>query len=425
MQSARLSIDGNTYELPVVEGSEGEIGVDITKLRAESGAITLDPAFGNTGSCTSDITFIDGEKGILRYRGYPLEQLAGNASFLEVAYLLSFGELPSASELASFEKEIKAHTLLDEDVRRFIEAFPRTTHPMTVAAAAVATLSAFYPSNPNDAELTRTNIIRLIAKLKSIAAYTYKHRTGQPFMYPRSDFSYSGDFLQMMFARPTEPYKVSGTFEKTLDLLLVLHADHEQNCSTSTARMVGSSGADIFASISAALGALSGPRHGRANQEVIEMLQMIEEAGGDHQPFIERAKDRDDDFKLMGFGHRVYKNFDPRARLIKAAADELLAELGADDPLLEIAKQLEAAALEDEFFIERKLYPNVDFYSGILYRAMGIPTEMFTVMFAIGRLPGWLAHWKEMKDDPNGRIYRPRQIYTGPTERDFVPLESR
>jgi citrate synthase len=423
MDSARLHLDGKEYELPVTVGTENEVAIDISRLRAESGAITLDSGYGNTGSCRSKITFIDGEAGILRYRGFPIEELAEKSSFIEVCYLLIHGDLPTQSQLEEFEHEITYHTLLHEDMKKFFEGFPPSAHPMSVLTSMVASLSAFYPQS-DDPEILNKNIIRLLAKLKTIAAFSYKKSVGQPFVYPQNHLSFAGDFLNMMFSVPTEEYEINPLFERTLDVLLIIHADHEQNCSTSTARMVGSSGADLFSSISAAVGALSGPLHGRANQEVIQMLQMIKDAGGDHEPFLERAKDKDDSFRLMGFGHRVYKNFDPRARLIKTAADEVLNELGAKDPLLDIAKRLERAALEDEFFVERKLYPNVDFYSGILYRAMGIPTEMFTVMFAIGRLPGWLAQWKEMRDDPP-RISRPRQVYTGPTQRSYSAIDSR
>jgi citrate synthase len=424
MDTARLHLNGKEYELPVTVGTEDEVAVDITALRKQTGAITLDPGFGNTGSCRSDITFIDGEAGILRYRGYPIEDIAEHSSFIEVCYLLIHGDLPSKSELEDFEHEITYHTLLHEDMKKFFEGFPPSAHPMSVLTSMVASLSAFYPQS-DDPEILYKNIIRLLAKLKTIAAFSYKKSVGQPFVYPQNSLPFAADFLNMMFAVPTEKYEVNPLFERTLDLLLIIHADHEQNCSTSTARMVGSSGADLFTSISAAISALSGPLHGRANQEVIQMLEMIKAEGGDHKPFIERAKDKGDTFRLMGFGHRVYKNFDPRARLIKKAADQVFDQLGTEDPLLDIAKHLERAALEDEFFVERKLYPNVDFYSGILYRAMGIPTEMFTVMFAIGRLPGWLAQWKEMRDDPAGRIARPRQVYTGPNKRAYVPVDQR
>ncbi len=424
MSSATITVNGTSIELPVVEGSEGERAVDIRSLRSETGLITLDSGYANTGSCESSITFIDGEEGILRHRGYPIEELAEQSSFVEVCYLLIYGELPSPSELEDFRQQLTYHTMLHEDMKKFFEGFPPTAHPMSVLSAMVASLSAFYPES-NDPETLRLNIVRLLAKLKTIAAFSYKKSMGQPFIYPRNDLSYAADFLRMMFAVPAEDYRVSEAHEKTLEMLLILHADHEQNCSTSTVRMVGSSGADLFTSISAGISALSGPLHGRANQEVIQMLEMIQADGGDHTKFIEKAKDKEDPFRLMGFGHRVYKNFDPRARIIKKYADQVLAELGTKDPLLDIAKRLEAAALEDAYFVERKLYPNVDFYSGILYRAMGIPTNMFTVMFAIGRLPGWIAQWKEMRDDPGRRIHRPRQIYTGPKKRSYVPPSER
>lgn len=424
MPSAQLSINGEAYELPLVVGTEEETAIDVRSLRKDTGYITLDSGYGNTGSCESAITFIDGEEGILRYRGYPIEDLAEHSSFVEVCYLLIYGDLPSEKELERFQYELTYHTMLHEDMKKFFEGYPPSAHPMSVLSAMVASLSAYY-AEADDHETTRLNIARLIAKLKTIAAFSYKKSIGQPFVYPRNDLSYSADFLRMMFAVPAEEYEVSETFEKTLDLLLILHADHEQNCSTSTVRMVGSSGADLFASISAGINALSGPLHGRANQEVIQMLEQIEADGGDSSAFVERAKDKNDPFRLMGFGHRVYKNFDPRARIIKRFADRVLDELGTDDPLLHIAKRLERAALEDDYFVERSLYPNVDFYSGILYRAMGIPTNMFTVMFAIGRLPGWIAQWKEMREDPSNRIHRPRQVYVGPTRRTYAPPEAR
>ena len=424
MSSAQLNINEESYELPVVVGTENEAAIDVTSLRKDTGYITLDSGYGNTGSCESAITFIDGEQGILRYRGYPIEELAEQSSFVEVCWLLIHGDLPTKAELERFQFELTYHTMLHEDMKKFFEGYPRTAHPMSVLSAMVASLSAYYPES-DDEETTRLNIIRLLAKLKTIAAFSYKKSIGQPFIYPRNDLSYSADFLRMMFAVPAEDYEISEPFEKALDLLLILHADHEQNCSTSTVRMVGSSGADLFASISAGINALSGPLHGRANQEVIQMLEQIQDAGGNSSAFIERAKDKEDPFRLMGFGHRVYKNFDPRARIIKQYADRVLDELGTDDPLLHIAKKLERAALEDEYFIERSLYPNVDFYSGILYRAMRIPTNMFTVMFAIGRLPGWIAQWKEMREDPSNRIHRPRQVYVGAGKRSYAPLEAR
>ena len=424
MENAKLTLAGKDYDLPVIVGSEGEVGLDIRKLRAQSGAITLDSGYGNTGACESSITFIDGEVGILRYRGYPIEQLAEKASFLEVAYLLMYGDLPNAKQLETFKDGLTHHSLLHEDMKKFFEGYPPSAPPMSVLSTIVASLSAFYgeSDDPADRDL---NIIRLIAKIKTIAAFAYKKSIGQPYVYPRNDLGYSGDFLHMMFAVPSEAYAVSPLIEKTLDLLLILHADHEQNCSTSTVRMVGSSEASLFASMSAGISALSGPLHGGANVQVIDMLQHIHADGGNVDKYVALAKDKSAGFKLMGFGHRVYKNFDPRARVIKGAADEVLEKMGVHDPLLDIAKQLERHALEDPYFIERKLYPNVDFYSGILYRAMGIPTNMFTVMFALGRLPGWIAQWLEMKNDPETRINRPRQIYTGATERAYLPVSAR
>ena len=421
---AHLSLDGKQYELPVVVGSEGEVGVDVGQLRSRSGAITLDPGYGNTGACESAITFIDGEKGILRYRGYPIEQLAGQAPFTEVCFLLIYGHLPSREELDTFHHQLTCHSLLHEDMKKFFESYPANAHPMATLSAMVATLSTYY-SAADGAEDVGLNIIRLLAKAPTIAAFSYKKSIGQPFIYPRNDLSYCANFLHMMFAVPSEPYRISPVIERALDLLLVLHADHEQNCSTSTVRMVGSSQANLFASISAGICALWGPLHGGANQKVIEMLEMIQADGADYKKYVGMAKDKSANFRLMGFGHRVYKNFDPRARILKDTADEVLAELGIQDPLLEIAKHLEEVALHDDFFVERKLYPNVDFYSGIIYRAMGIPTNMFTVMFALGRFPGWIAHWKEMREDPKTRINRPRQIYTGATERSYVPLDQR
>jgi citrate synthase len=419
--SAKLTLDGKEYELPVVTGSEGEVGVDITQLRAKSGAITLDPGYGNTGACESSITFIDGEQGILRYRGYPIEEIAGRAQFSEVCYLLIYGHLPNREELADFSQRLTRHSLLHEDMKKFFEGYPTSAHPMAMLSSMVASLSAYYPDD-KDLDL---NIIRLLAKAKTIAAFSYKKNIGQPFMYPRNDLSYCANFLSMTFAVPAEPYEVNPVFERALNLLLILHADHEQNCSTSTVRMVGSSQANLFASISAGICALWGPLHGGANQAVIEMLEHIRDDGGDYKKYVEMAKDKGSGFRLMGFGHRVYKNFDPRARILKQTCDEVLQQLGINDPLLAIAKHLEEVALHDDFFISRKLYPNVDFYSGIIYRAMGIPTNMFTVMFALGRLPGWIAHWREMREDPQTRINRPRQIYTGATERPFVPLDQR
>ena len=425
MASAKLQFDGKEYELPTEVGSEGEVGIDIGKLRAQSkGIITLDPGYGNTGSCTSGITFIDGEKGILRYRGYPIEDIAENATFSEISYLLLNGDMPNAAELEKFDQGLTYHSMLHEDMKKFFEGYPPTAHPMAILSSMVASLSSYYPGANLEANLD-LNITRLLAKAITIAAFSYKKSIGQPFMYPRNDLSYTARFLNMMFAVPAEPYEVNPVLERALNMLLILHADHEQNCSTSTVRMVGSSGANIYASIAAGICALWGPLHGGANQKVIEMLRMIQDDGGGFQKFVDKAKNKEDDFRLMGFGHRVYKNFDPRARILKKAADDVLEELGIDDPLLEIAKNLERVALEDEYFVERRLYPNVDFYSGIIYSAMGIPVNMFTVMFALGRMPGWLAHWKELRGDPSARINRPRQIYVGPTQRKLVPIEER
>jgi citrate synthase len=419
---ATLVLEGREHQLPVVVGSEGEKAIDISQLRSKTGYITLDPGYGNTGACESDITFIDGEQGILRYRGYPIEDIAGRTTFTDVCHLLIYGHLPSQEESRQFSQELTYHSLLHEDMKKFFEGFPAGAHPMAILSAMVASLSAYYPERE---EIIGLNIIRLLAKAKTIAAFSHKKSIGQPFMYPRNDLSYCANFLYMMFAVPAEPYNVNPVLERALNLLLILHADHEQNCSTSTVRMVGSSQANLWASISAGICALWGPLHGGANQQVIETLQRIERDGGNYKKYVEMAKDKSSGFRLMGFGHRVYKNFDPRARILKQTCDEVLAEMGVRDPLLDIAKSLEEVALSDDFFIERKLYPNVDFYSGIIYRAMGIPIDMFTVMFALGRLPGWLAHWKEMREDPKTRINRPRQIYTGATERPFVPLEER
>ncbi|QQS37721.1 MAG: citrate synthase [Ignavibacteriales bacterium] len=424
MDNAKLSLDGKEYNLPVVVGSEGEVGVDISQLRNQSGAITLDSGYANTGSCQSSITFIDGEKGILQYRGYPIEELAAKSKFVEVSYLLIYGHLPTQAELSKFQYDLTHHSLIHEDMKKFFEGFPPTAHPMGILSSMVSTLSAFYPDSDfkTDVEI---NIVRLLAKLKTIAAFSYKKSVGQPYVYPRNDLSYAADFLHMMYAVPSESYQVPKVLEEALDLLLILHADHEQNCSTSTVRMVGSSEANLFASISAGICALWGPLHGGANQEVLNMLQLIQNDGGDYKKYVNKAKDKASGFKLMGFGHRVYKNFDPRAKILKASADRVLSELGVKDPLLDIAKNLEEIALKDEFFIERKLYPNVDFYSGIIYRAMGIPTNMFTVMFALGRLPGWIAQWKEMRETPGVRINRPRQIFTGSVKREYTTINKR
>ena len=422
MSTAKLVLHGQEFQLPLVVGSEDECGIDITTLRAQTQAITLDSGYGNTGSCQSAITFIDGEEGILRYRGYPIEQVAEHATFPEVCYLVIYGELPNQQQLADFHEQLTYHSMIHEDMKKFFEGYPPNAHPMAILSAMVASLSTYYPELAEDDDL---NIIRLLAKAKTIAAYAYKKSIGQPFIYPQNELSYCANFLHMMFALPTTPYEVPEVLADALNLLLILHADHEQNCSTSTVRMVASSQANLFASISAGICALWGPLHGGANQKVLEMLEMIRQDGGDYMKYVKLAKDKTSEFRLMGFGHRVYKNFDPRATILRKTADDVLEKLGVDDPLLQIAKGLEEVALSDEYFIERKLYPNVDFYSGILYRAMGIPTDMFTVLFALGRLPGWIAHWKELRQDPASRIYRPRQIYTGSTERSYIPLEQR
>ncbi len=421
MSTAKFILDGKEYEFPTMEGTEGEKAVDITNLRNATGYITMDPGYANTGSCKSAITFIDGEKGILRYRGYDIEDLAASARFPEVAYLLIYNHLPNQAELNEWRRQLTLHSLVHESMLNFFDHFPPTSHPMSILSAMVASLPAFYP----DMDDVDKNIMRVLAKAKTIAAISYKKSIGEPIVYPRTDLSYMANFLRMMFATPAEPYEVSEVLENALNLLLIVHADHEQNCSTSTVRMVGSSQASFFASISAGICALSGPLHGGANQAVIEMLEKIAKDGGDFKKYVNMAKDKKSNFRLMGFGHRVYKNFDPRAKILKKACDEVLGQLGINDPLLEIAKSLEEIALSDEFFIERKLYPNVDFYSGILYRAIGIPTNMFTVMFALGRIPGWIAHWKEMHEDPGLKIHRPRQIYTGHRRRDFVPVWQR
>lgn len=424
MSTAKLILGGQEYELPVLAGSEGETAIDITKLRSETGVITLDPGFANTGACKSEITFINGEQGILRYRGYPIEELARGAHFTEVCYLLLYGKLPNRHELDDFREKLTYHTLIHEDMKKFFEGYPPSAHPMAILSSMVSALSTYYPVSDAEEDL-ELNIVRLLAKAKTIAAFAYKKSIGQPFSYPKNELSYTANFLHMMFSVTTEPYEVPKVLDDALNLLLVLHADHEQNCSTSTVRLVGSSDANLFASVAAGISALWGPLHGGANQNVIEMLQKIHSDGGDHRKYVAMAKDKESGFRLMGFGHRVYKNFDPRATLLKESVDKVLRELNIDDPLLEIAKNLEKVALEDEYFLKRKLYPNVDFYSGILYRAMGIPTDMFTVMFALGRLPGWLAHWKEMRHDPDRRIGRPRQLYVGETQRRFVDIANR
>jgi len=418
MDDANLQIDGQSYTLPRFKGSEAEVAVDISKLRGQSGAITYDPGYGNTGSCKSAITFIDGEKGILRYRGYPIEQLAEHSSFSEVAYLLIHGDLPSTEALREWRQDLATHSFIHEKMTRLLEHFPLSAHPMGVLSALTASMSTYYPDS-SDAEHLDLNIRRLLGQVKTIAAYSYKQSIGEPVVYPRRDLGYAANFLRLMFATPAEEHHVSEVLDRAMNTLLILHADHEQNCSTSTVRMVGSSEANLYASMSAGVSALWGRLHGGANQAVIDMLERIQADGGDYKKYTELAKQKDSGFRLMGFGHRVYKNFDPRATILKRACDEVLDELGVSDPLLDIAKNLEEIALKDDFFVERKLYPNVDFYSGIIYRAMGIPVNMFTVLFAIGRMPGWIAHWLEMRDDPDGRIHRPRQIYTGPTEREY------
>ena len=423
MKTAQLTIGDKTLELPIITGTENENGIDVTSLRAETNHITFDPSYANTGSCASDITYINGEEGILRYRGYPIEQLAENVSFVEVIYLLLYGELPNKEKLEGFNGDLTYHTLIHEDMKRFFDNYPMNAHPMGVLASTVAALSTFYPARvDSDIEL---NIIRLLAKVKTLAAFAYKKSIGQPLIYPKNDLGYEENFLHMMFAVPSEEYEIDPDMANAMRLLLILHADHEQNCSTSTVRMVGSSRANLFISIAAGIGALWGALHGGANQKVIEMLKLIHADGDNYEKYVDMAKDKKSNFKLMGFGHRVYKNFDPRAKILKDSADKILAKMGINDPLLNIAMELEQVALKDDFFVSRKLYPNVDFYSGIMYRSLGIPTKMYTVMFAMGRLPGWISQWKEMRNAKNPRIYRPRQIYTGATKRDFIPLDKR
>ena len=424
---AKISFDGKEYELPVIEGSENEKAIDIAKLRGDSGLITLDPGYKNTGSTQSAITFLDGEKGILRYRGYGIEELAEKSNFLEVSYLLIYGELPTQEQYEKFSGDITVHTLVHEDIKKILDGFPSVAHPMGVLSSLICSLTAFYPTslNPNRSEEEiQLSIIRLMAKMPTFAAWAYKNKMGHPVNYPDNSLDYCANFMKMMFSLPAEKYEVDPVIVKALDQLLILHADHEQNCSTSTVRMVGSSHASIYASISAGINALWGPLHGGANQSVIEMLEAIKADGGDSKKYIAKAKDKNDPFRLMGFGHRVYKNFDPRAKIIKKAADDVLAKLGVNDPVLEIAKELEESALNDQYFVDRKLYPNVDFYSGIIYRALGIPTDMFTVMFALGRLPGWIAQWKEMREN-NEPIGRPRQVYVGANERAYVDVNNR
>ncbi len=422
-----IKLKDSSFDAPVVVGTENERAIDIASLRSKTGLVTLDPAFMNTASTKSAITFLDGEKGVLRYRGYPIEQIAERSRFVETSYLLIYGELPTQAELDRFSTNLTRHSLIHEDMKHFFDGFPSTAHPMAVLSSMVCSLSTYYPEEHdiNDKEKMDITIARLISKVRTIAAYAFKRSIGQPFIYPRNDLKYAANFLHMMFAVPSEPYEIDPEIENAINLLFILHADHEQNCSTSTVRLVGSSRANLFASVAAGILALWGPLHGGANQEVIEMLEQIKADGGDVKKYVELAKDKNSNFRLMGFGHRVYKNFDPRAKIIKATADTVLGKLGIKDPLLDIAKELEEAALKDSYFVERKLYPNVDFYSGIIYRALGFPTSMFTVLFAIGRLPGWIAHWKEMMEDPTTKIGRPRQIYTGATVREYVPIDKR
>jgi citrate synthase len=424
---AELKLDGKTIELPTLVGTENEKAVDIRQLRAQTGYVTLDQGYMNTGSTTSSITFIDGDKGILRYRGIPIEELAEKSTFTEVAYLLIYGELPTATELERWRTQLTRHSMLHEDMKRFFDGYPSTAHPMAILSAMVCSMSSYYPESLDvrNKGMNDINIARLIAKVRTIAAYSFKKSIGQPFVYPKNSLTYCANFLNMLFSVPAEPYEVDEDIVKVMNQLLILHADHEQNCSTSTVRMVGSAQANVFAAVASGICALWGPLHGGANQEVLEMLEEIQKDGGGPKKFIELAKKKDSGFRLMGFGHRVYKNYDPRAKVIKAACDKVLPKLKRQDPLLDIARHLEEEALRDPYFVDRKLYPNVDFYSGIIYRAIGIPTNMFTVMFAIGRLPGWLAHWKEMVEDPATKICRPRQIYTGPTLAKYTPIEER
>ena len=422
-----LTVGDKDITFPTVAGTEGDVGIDISTLRAQHQRITLDYGFANTAGCRSAVTYINGDTGELRYRGYKIEDLAEHATFIEVAYLLLYGELPTRDELEEYIITIQRHTLLNQEMIRMFDAFPRGAHPMGILSAATAAMSTFYEQyhDPKDEESVRESTNRLLAKLPTVAAFAYKKSIGQPYMYPRNELDYTANFLQMMFGLPVEEYEVDPIVARALDVLLILHADHEQNCSTSTVRLVGSSEANLFASVAGGMNALWGPLHGGANSAVIAMLKDIVEDGGDLDKYVKKAKDKDDPFRLMGFGHRVYKNFDPRATILKEYAGELLERLGVDDPLLEVARQLEEVALNDEYFVERKLYPNVDFYSGTIFRALGFPVRMFTVLFAIGRLPGWMAQWKEMIEDPRTRIGRPRQVYAGYTERPFVAVDDR
>ena len=427
MPEAVLRYGDEELTLPVEESTVGDDGVDISALRSSLGLVTLDRGFANTAEGTSTVTFINGEEGILRYRGYPIEQLAEQASFLEVAYLLQYGELPSKAELEAYEESITYHTLLREDMKHLFEAFPHKAHPMQILASATSAMASYYPDalDPLDPDAVDISSRRLIAKTPTMIAWTYKYSAHQPYVYPDNSLDYSSKFLNMMFSVPAEKYHPDPVVAKALNMLLILHADHGQNCSSSAVRLVGSGHANIFSSIAAGIAALSGPLHGGANQAVLEMLDEIVASGDDLDTVVKRAKDKDDPFRLMGFGHRVYKNFDPRAKIIKQTAEDVLESLGIDDPILDLARQLEEVALSDDYFVERKLYPNVDFYSGIIYRTMGFPTDMFTVLFALGRLPGWLAQWRELAADPHSRIFRPRQVYTGQAEREMAPLDER
>ncbi|HRW18706.1 MAG TPA: citrate synthase [Dermatophilaceae bacterium] len=426
-QAGRLTIAEKAVDLAVVPAAVGESGLNVSAVLKDTGHVTFDVGFVNTAACRSAITFIDGDRGILRYRGYPIEQIAENSTFVETAYLLIYGELPTADELADFEERIRRHTMLHEDLKAFFQGFPRDAHPMPVLSSAVSALSTFYQDSldPFDPEQVEISTIRLLAKLPTIAAYSYKKSIGQPFLYPDNSLSLTENFLRLTFGFPAEPYEVDPVLVKALDLLLVLHADHEQNCSTSTVRLVGSAHANLFASVSAGINALFGPLHGGANQAVLEMLTQLHESGESPEDFMRHVKDKSSGIRLMGFGHRVYKNYDPRASLIKKAADDVLGKLGVDDPLLDLARRLEEIALADDYFVERRLYPNVDFYTGLIYKAMGFPTKMFTVLFALGRLPGWIAQWREMMGDPETKIGRPRQVYVGAPERDYVALDER
>ena len=419
--------DGQSFDFPVLTGSEHEKGIDISSLRKQTGYITLDPGFVNTGSCESSITFLDGEKGVLRYRGYPIEELAEKSSFIEVAYLLINGELPKKDQLENFTNRINLHSMIHEDMKHFFEGFSQNSHPMVILSAMISSLSAYYAEASGKASIENLEInsARLIAKISTIAAFSYKKSVGQPFVYPRDELPYCAKFLNMMFSVPAESYELDPVIEQSLELLLILHADHEQNCSASTVRVVGSSMANVYASVASGILALWGPLHGGANQQVVEMLQQIHEDKAGISKYIEKAKNQDSSFRLMGFGHRVYKNFDPRAKILKVACDKLLNKLGINDPLLEIALELEETALTDDYFIERKLYPTLDFYTGIMYRAIGIPLNMFTVMFALGRVPGWIAQWKEMHEDPKQKIARPRQLFTGNTRRSYTTITER